>query len=82
MLRTALEELPVIGSKSRCPSRFCGPSLVLNRYAISLLMRKPILLLPPRSGLYPREDLVEGNTIKQSAIGDNGVDFLSVPDVS
>jgi hypothetical protein len=82
MLRTVVEELPVIGSKSRGPSRFCGPSLALNRYAILLVKRKPILVLPLRSGLYTREDLVEGNTIKQPAIGDNGVDFLGVPDVS
>ena len=43
--------------------------------------REPVLLLPLRSGLYARQDLVEGNTIKQPPIGDDGVDFLSVPDV-
>lgn len=52
-----------------------------ERMITSVLERKPILLLPLRSGLYARQDLVEGNTIKQPPIGDNGVDFLSVSDV-
>lgn len=43
--------------------------------------RKPILVLSPRSGFYARQDLIEGNTIKQPPIGDNGVDFPSVADV-